>query len=68
MQFGPVVLYDLMHSTLKQIQQPIDLSNTDDLARYEAVVSGTASADQVGEDVFKVLGESVRATHADPAG
>ncbi len=60
-QFGPVVIYDRMHNTLKQIQQPIDMSNPDDLAHYEAVVSGTASADQVGEDVFKVLGESILA-------
>jgi len=66
-QFGPVVLYDRMHSTLKQIQQPIDVANPDDLARYEAVVSGKASADQVGEDVFQVLGESVLAMHSDPS-
>jgi len=59
--FGPVVIYDRMHNTLKQIQQPIDVSNPDDLEHYEAVVSGTASADQVGEDVFKVLGESILA-------
>ena len=68
MQFGPVVIYSLMHSTLKQIQQPIDMSNPEDLARYEAVLSGTTAADQVGEDVFKVLGESVFAAHPDSAG
>lgn len=67
-QFGPMVIYDPMHGTLKQIQQPIDWSNPDDLARYEAVVSGTTSADQMGEDVFKVLGEGILATHADPTG
>lgn len=67
-QFGPMVLYDPMHGTLKQIQQPIDLSDPDDLARYEAVVSGTTSADHMGEDVFKVLGESILANHVDPTG
>jgi len=67
-QFGPMVLYDSMHGTLKQIQQPIDLSNPDDLARYEAIVSGTISADETGEDVFKVLGESILATHAEQTG
>lgn len=67
-QFGPVVLYDHMHNTLKYIQQPIDESNPDDLTRYEAVVSGTASPDEVGEDVFKVLGESVLAKRSDSSG
>lgn len=67
-QFGPVVLYDHMHNTLKYIQPPLDVSNPDDLARYESVVSGTASPDEVGEDVFQALGRSVLATRADTTG
>lgn len=67
MLFGPVVVYSLMHSTLKRIQQPVNLSDPEDLARYEAVVSGTTAADQMGEDVFKALGESVPAVSPDPA-
>ena len=59
--FGPIVLYDAMHNTLKQIQQPIDWSNPEDMARYEAVVSGAMSADQNGEDVFKALGKRILA-------
>ena len=59
--FGPIVLYDAMHNTLKQIQQPIDWSNPEDMARYEAVVSGAASADQNGEDVFTALGKRILA-------
>jgi hypothetical protein len=59
--FGPIVLYDAMHNTLKQIQQPIDWSNPEDMARYEAVVSGATSADQNGEAVFKALGKRILA-------
>jgi hypothetical protein len=59
--FGPIVLYDAMHNTLKQIQQPIDWSNPEDMARYEAVVSAATSADQNGEDVFTALGKRILA-------
>jgi hypothetical protein len=57
--FGPIVLYDAMHNALKQIQQPIDWSNPEDMARYEAVVSDAMSADQNGEEVFKALGKRI---------
>jgi hypothetical protein len=57
--FGPIVLYDVMHNALKQIQQPIDWSNPQDMARYEAVASGANSADQNGEEVFTVLGKRI---------
>ena len=59
--FGPIVLYDAMHNALKQLQQPIDWSNPEDMARYEAVVSGATSADQNGEEVFKALGKRILA-------
>jgi hypothetical protein len=59
--FGPIVLYDAMHNSLKQIRQPIDWSNPEDMARYEAVVSGATSADQNGEDVFTALGKRILA-------
>jgi hypothetical protein len=59
--FGPLVLYDAMHNTLHQIQEPIDLSNPEDMARYEGVVSGATSADLNGEDVFKALGKRILA-------
>ena len=57
--FGPIVLYDAMHNTLKQIQRPIDWSNPEDMAHYEAVVSDATSADQNGEAVFKALGKRI---------
>ncbi len=57
--FGPVVLYDRMHNNLKRIQQPIKLSDPDDMARYEAVVAGTTAPDQEGSEVFKALGRDV---------
>ena len=57
--FGPIVLYDAMHNSLKQIQAPIDWSNPEDMARYEAVVSDATSADQNGEEVFKALGKRI---------
>ncbi len=57
--FGPLVLYDPMHNRLKGIRQPIDLNDPQDMARYEAVASNTASPDEDGEAVFKTLGRSV---------
>ncbi len=57
--FGPIVLYDAMHNALKQIQQPIDWSNPEDMARYEAVVSDATSANQNGEAVFTALGKRI---------
>lgn len=57
--FGPIVLYDAMHNTLKQIQQPIYWANPEDIARYEAVVSGATSADMDGENVFQALGKRI---------
>ena len=59
--FGPLVLYDRMHNTLKRIARPIDSSDPDQMVQYEAVVSGKASPDQEGGDVFHVLGEAVLA-------
>lgn len=60
-QWGPVVLYERMHNVLKMIRQPIDISNPDDVARYEAALSGKAGADEVGEAVFEDLGGRVLA-------
>jgi hypothetical protein len=58
-QFGPLVVYDPIHNTLKGIQKPIDLNDPQDMARYEAVVSNTASPDEEGGAVFQTLGRTV---------
>ena len=57
--FGPLVLYDPMHNRLKGIREPIDLNDPQEMARYEAVASNTASADEEGEAVFRTLGQAV---------
>jgi hypothetical protein len=62
-QFGPLVIYDPMHNTLKHIQSPIDLSDPDDVKRFEAVVSKSAAPDHEGGQVFKALGQSILETH-----
>ena len=64
-RFGPLVIYDPMHHSLKRIQKPIDLSDPDDLQRFEAVVSKSAAPDQEGEAVFEVLGQSVLEAHGE---
>jgi len=60
-QFGPLVLYDPMHSSLKYLRQAIHLHAPEDMAAYEAVASGAAEADENEQDVFKALGREVRA-------
>lgn len=62
-QFGPLVLYDPMHNTLKSIRQPIDWNDPQALAAYQAVASGEAAAEANGEDVFKILGQDVFRFH-----
>ena len=62
-EFGPLVLYDPMHNTLKSIRQPIDLSDPEALSAYQAVATGDAPPDGKGEDVFKDLGQDVLAQH-----
>lgn len=62
-RFGPLVIYDPMHNALKRIQAPIDLSDPDDIKRFEAVVSNSAKPDQEGGEVFEVLGQNVLEAH-----
>jgi hypothetical protein len=62
-QFGPLVLYDPMHNTLKSIRQPIDWDDPEALGAYQAVATGDAAPDAKGEDVFKALGQDVLARH-----
>ena len=60
--FGPVVIFDLMHNTIRRIEAPVNLSDPDDVARYEAVLAGKAAPDEEGGDVFKALGRSIMET------
>jgi hypothetical protein len=60
-QFGPLVLYDPMHNNLKGLWRPIQLDDPEDMAAYEALLSGAAEADDKGQDVFKALGREVLA-------
>jgi len=62
-QFGPLVIYDPMHHTLKRIQDPIHLSDPEDMARYEAVATKSAAPDEKGGDVFQALGRDVLKAH-----
>jgi hypothetical protein len=61
--FGPLVIYDPMHNTLKSIRPPVDWTDPDALAAYHAAASGAAAPDAEGEDVFKALGQDVLALH-----
>jgi len=61
-QFGPLVLYDAMHSKLRYLRRAIHLDDPEEMAAYEAVVSGAADADKKGRDVFDTLGREVLAS------
>lgn len=61
--FGPLVIYDPMHNTLKSIRQPVDWTDPDALAAYHEAASGGAAPDAEGEEVFKALGQDVLALH-----
>lgn len=61
-QYGPLVLFDRLHHTLKRVTGPIDWTSPDDMAHYEAVVAGSGKADERGDEVFEALGRDILET------
>ena len=58
-QYGPIVLFDRMHNSLKLIQETIALSDPEALDHYQSLVTGDAKPDEAGGEVFKTLGRFV---------
>lgn len=50
-----IVIYDLMHNSLKMILTPINISDKSALLRYEQIASGQSKADKENEEVFAEL-------------
>ena len=57
--FGPMVIYSIIHNTLKLIDQQIGSFNKEKMEFVHQVVSGKEKADAEGPDVFKYLKEAV---------
>lgn len=62
-QFGPLVVYNVMHNRLQGIATPIVLDDPEALRRYEGVLAGSEKPDETGADVFKTLGSAILAAH-----
>ena len=57
--FGPMVIYGLMHNSLKMIQTPINSANKQSVQRFHQVVRGKNDADLTNEGVFETLKQAV---------
>ena len=56
---GPVVIYDLVHNTLKLIKATFNPSDKEKMEWFNKIVSGQSAADKEGAAVFSALKESV---------
>jgi hypothetical protein len=57
--FGPIVLFDRVHDTLKLVDTPIRLSRKEQVQSVLAIAAGNAEAKQTGPDVFTFLKNAV---------
>ncbi|RJQ69997.1 MAG: hypothetical protein C4519_21315 [Desulfobacteraceae bacterium] len=60
-QMGPIVLFSLVHLTLRMVKQPISTLDKAALTRFQQVIRGEAQADLEGPAVFTALKEQVLA-------
>ncbi|MBI9085553.1 MAG: hypothetical protein JEZ11_18290 [Desulfobacterales bacterium] len=60
--FGPLVLYDRVHHSLKFIDRPLKIGDRADIETLKAVADGQAPADLEGANVFARLKTGVMAT------
>lgn len=58
-RFGPAIIHDLMHNSLKMIQTPINSSNKEGVHRFHQVVKGKIEPDLANTEVFKALKQAV---------
>ncbi len=59
MLFGPVIMYSLIHNTLKRIEKQINSADKGNIEFLHNVASGKEKASQEGIEVFKTLKEAV---------
>jgi hypothetical protein len=59
LQFGPMVIYGLMHNSLKMIQTPINSADRQSVQRFHQVVGGEIDADLANEGVIEALKQAV---------
>jgi hypothetical protein len=63
MRFGPLVMFDLMHNSLKMIQTPISSRDKDGMAHLHQTAKGERQADLTGEPVWEALKRAVLEKH-----
>ncbi len=57
--FGPIVLYSLIHNTLRLIEEEINCSDKEKIVFVQQVAAGKVKASKEGADVFEYLREAV---------
>lgn len=57
--FGPLILYSLIHHTLRLIEEEISCSNKENIERVRQIAVGKVKASKEGSDVFDYLKEAV---------
>lgn len=61
--FGHIVIYSIIHNTLKLIDEQISSDNRETLKRFQNIVSGKEKAPAEGSEVFRYLREAVAKKH-----
>ena len=63
MSFGPLVMFGLMHNSLKMLQKSINSQDRDGLAQMHQTAKGEINADLEGEKVWEALKRDVLKMH-----
>ncbi len=59
MLFGPCVIYNRMHNTLKLVEMPLDSRDKNQVDRFHQIVKGKKESDREGVPVFAFLKRAV---------
>ncbi len=63
LRFGPLVMFGLMHNSLKMIQEPISSLDKDGIAHLHQTAKGEDHADLTGDPVWEALKRAVLEKH-----
>ncbi len=61
LQFGPAVIYGLMHNSLKMVQTPINSTDKEGTQRFHQIVKGEVDPDLMNDAVIDALRKAVMA-------
>ncbi len=61
--FGPVIIYSLIHNTLKRIDKQLSTANKEDSEFLNRIASGKEKASQESLEVFRILKDEVIAQY-----